>query len=415
MRGLLLFALLLGACGTSREGVERSSTGRTAAAPPDHPAVGLVQLYRGMEEQAMPVLTLDRPGTLTLAFDVLTDSLEALSVHYVPVDQHGRELGFTAGFIEGFSRDDLVQPLRSGPTAQRYLHFRHTFPQNGMRFLRSGRYVARVTPFGRDEVLFERLFYVSEAVPVAFGLQEVLLPGVMGGQPVLEVPISSEWMMPMQNLVACFSLAGNTVQPICTEQPIFVQPGRHLYALPQGRLLLDVDPGGYDVDLTALNISNDIERIDLSTVPFTVQYRVHEASFPNLRSEVANGQSRVQSVNVRSVGPPETSGEYVQVQVALVPPDEMPLRSLSVRPGFRPHGPDVQLAWNESRRRYEGEIVLKQGLHSVRYVSPDPRWQSWVRDLLPRLDPVYVAWVYYRDPLTQHDRLLALETFNGRY
>jgi len=407
--------VLLGACGTAREGAERVPEVRVEEFVQDHPAIGLVQLFSGSDEQAVPVLALGRPGEITLAFDVLADSLEALSVHYIPLDLQGREAGFTAGFIEGFSRDDLVQPRTSGPTALRYLHFRHTFPGNGMRFVRSGRYKVQVTPFGRDQVLFERSFFVTETVPVTFGLQDVLLPGVMGGQPVLSVPISPDWMMPMQNLVACFTLAGGTARPQCTDQPMFVQPGRHLYALPQGRLFLDLDPGGFDVNLTSLNISNEIERIDLGTEPFSVQYRVHEASFPNLRSEVANGQSRVQSVPVRSVGPPETSGEYVRVHIALVPPGEMPLRALSVRPGFRPQGPDVPLTWNDSRRRYEGSILLKQGLHSLRYVSADPRWRAWVRDLLPRLDPVYVSWVYYRDPVMQHDRLLALDTFSARY
>lgn len=402
--------MLFGACGSVREGAERAPDSR-AGQPPDHPAVGLVQLFGGTDEQAVPVLMLDRPGVLTLAFDVLSDTLEALSVHYIPLDLQGREVGFTAGFIEGFSRDDLVQPRTSGPTAVRYLHFRHSFPQNGMRFLRSGRYKAVVTPFGRDEVLFERTFFVTEAVPVRFGLQEVLLPGVMGGQPVLEVPISPEWMMPMQNIVACFTLAGALDAPTCTDQPTFVEAGRHLYALPQRGRFLNQDPGGFDVDLTTLNISNEIERVDLSSVPFVVQYRVHEAAFPNLRSEVANGQSRVHSVNVNAAGPPETSGEYVQVEVALVPPDEMPLRSLWVRPGFRPFGPNVPLAWNESRRRYEGQILLKQGVHSLRYGSSDPRFQAWVRDLLPRLDPVYHAWLWYRDPITQHDRLLSFESY----
>jgi hypothetical protein len=68
------------------------------------------------------------------------------------------------------------------------------------------------------------------------------------------------------------------------------------------------------------------------------------------------------------------------------------------------------MTWQPNRGRYEGTVLLKQGLYEYYYQSDDPALQEVLRRSLPPARDQYTAFVYYTDRTLNTDRLLAVQT-----
>jgi hypothetical protein len=119
---------------------------------------------------------------------------------------------------------------------------------------------------------------------------------------------------------------------------------------------------------------------------------------------------------VRNVVDPEVAGEYVTTTFSFVPPNERPVAGEVVVAGSFTDGridPDLRMAWVEERGRYEGDVLLKQGLYEYFYASNDPELRRVFEQSLPPRPDRYTAFVYYRDPGLGSDRLMAVGTTRG--
>ena len=113
---------------------------------------------------------------------------------------------------------------------------------------------------------------------------------------------------------------------------------------------------------------------------------------------------------VRNVGDPAVEAEYVKVHFSYVPPSEQPLTGgVMITGSFNGWSFDLanQLSWVAEQGRYEGSVLIKQGLYEYRYSSRDARARRALRNNLPRSDNLYTAFVYFSDSSLQTDRLLA--------
>jgi hypothetical protein len=71
----------------------------------------------------------------------------------------------------------------------------------------------------------------------------------------------------------------------------------------------------------------------------------------------------------------------------------------------------VDMRWEAGRRRYEGEVLLKQGRYQYFYETRDPLLRRRVQQSQARLRNTYTAFVYYEDPSESTDRLLRVTNF----
>ena len=377
-------------------------------------AVRSIQLY-GAREQDLPVLGLERGGTLTLEFDVLDANPRSLSVFYYHADRTWHRDLMAGEYLTSFHRDDLFDYRLSRSTQVGYTHYVYAFPNSSLGFRMSGNYILRVTEQGQeDAVLFERPFFVVEdATILRFGLDRLLqgrqvLPTI---QPIVRFAAPSTFVGSIFDFTVCFVRNGRFDRPRCSDRPSLTEQPDLVFYLEPDRSFAPQE-GDYYVDLRDLSIGGQIERIDRTVSPFTVTLAPDYARFPTSGVEpLLAGQVVIGGAD-RYVGEADLQGEYADVLFKYVPPDEVPLSGgIFLTGSFNGWDLDLgnELRWNADGRWYELSVLLKQGEYEYRYTSPVAQVRRAITTRVPRADNLYTALVYFADTSLDTDRLMGFQ------
>ena len=416
---------------------------------PSSNGVHAVQLYRATDAEAeavrsgtaavearLPILPLRRasasdPGPtsgdenaprLQLKFDLLEGEGRPLSIYFYHADRTWQRDLVPSRYLESFLNDNLIRYTPSRATEVPYVHYEYAFPNESIGFTVSGNYVLRVTEQGREEeVLFERAFFVTEqAVPLEVGFDAVLTSGrgFSSVQPVAFFRPPAQIVGSPYDFNVCFVRNGRVERARCSDRPSLNQQPTLAFQL-QPQTAFEPLPADYFLDLGALQLSNQIARVDLSADPYEVVLEPDYARFGG-EPEVPfidggpvllNGQPIIAGA-VRDVAEPDLAAQYVRVRFQYVPPEEQPLGGeVLVTGAFNnwQYDPANTLQWVPERGRYEGDVLLKQGQYEYRYATTDREAYRALAGTLPRRDNLYTALVYYADIELGTDRLLAVQ------
>ena len=400
---------------TDRSGTEASTHDAARPGPrlaPSDASIRTIQLYAGASERRLPVLPLRGGRQLTLEFDLMESTGRPLSVHFYHADRSWRKDLTPAEYMDSFQDDDLLTYTRSRGTVVDYTHYTYQFPNDDIRFRVSGNYILRVTEQGRrSAVLFERPFYVTESAGVvAMRVDDVPMSGQRSPSDLPSAqftPPPDLRGVPFQ-YQTCFVRNGRLDTARCTDRPRLMQQPTLGFELYRDRAFRPTT-ADYFLDLRALRTGGAIEATDRTATPVRVQLEPDYAQFPGRMAlgDPLDGQVVVDEA-VRGVGEPDVEADYARVRFSFVPPNERPLQGgLQLNGTF---GESTRMRWRPDRGRYEGEVLLKQGLYEYYYQSNDPALQEALRRTLPPGRDRYTAFVYYTDRTLNTDRLLAVQT-----
>lgn len=421
--GILLLGLGVWGCASSQQTEEkgrrnnRASTARSLstdgpelAAQSDQ--VRTVQLYRGDDERNLPIVALQSSETLTLEFDLMEQQGRPLSVYFIHADR-GWDRDLSSGQVLKSYRDDRILDYRSSQgTAVPYVHYTYRFPNDAIQFLVSGNYIVRVTERGRrEEVLFERAFFVTEeAGRLRTGAEGLTVPGQRQRsiRPIAEYDPPDGVQSDVFGYTACFVRNGRLSDTRCQDETSLVQQSGMGFELERNRAFAPVT-ADYALDLGGLRSTNSIERVDRTVSPFQVRLTPDYPQFAGQDPETGlNGQVVVRAA-VDGRSDPERTAEYVETTFAFVPPNEQPLQGRVVVSGsFTGMDParGMELRWVPERAMYEGTVLLKQGQYQYFYYGEDPDLQRTIRRSQAGFRNTYTTFIYYRDASEGTDRLL---------
>lgn len=422
---VVIAAMWAAACAGSKESGEEASDEQSAprVAAPQYVEMDLaaseqnirsVQLYRSDSEANLPMVELNSSETLTLEFDLMDERGRPLSVYFYHADRIWRRDLSPGEYLESFQHDNLLDYQVSSGTQVPYVHYMYRVPNRSIRFLISGNYIVRVTEQGReDEVLFERAFFVTEqAASLEFATDRVLVgsSGFPSIQPIAQFrpPVGTEANVFDYNV--CFVRNGRFELARCSERPSLMNaPIMEFYLEPE--MSFEPEEAAFFVDITDLRSADQIVSTDFSTSPYRIVLEPDFARFGGSAfAPLLNGQSLISAV-VR-MGDGDIRAEYVLTRFSYVPPDETRLAGEVLLTGsFNgwQYDPKNRLEWFPDEKRYEGEILLKQGQYEYRYVARDRRLARALRGNMPRSENQYTALVYYDDVSLQTDRLVAVK------
>lgn len=388
------------------------------ATPSDE--VGVVQLYRSGDERRLPVLPLQGSDAhLTLRFDLLEARGRPLSIHFYHADREWERRLSPSEFMSGFQRDNLLDYTQSQGTEVPYAHYSYHFPNDDIQFRVSGNYVLRVTEQrDRDDVLFEKPFYVTEGGgQISTEVENVRLSGQRRPSllPRTVFTPPSDLRGDPQRYELCVVRNGRFDQVRCQDRPRLTRQPELEFDL-QRREAFAPSTADYFLDLSALQSGGAIERVDRSRSPYRVLLAPDYARFSGRQQGMPlDGQVLIDRV-VRDVGTPHTQAEYVETHFSFVPPEGERLDSDPAVTGPFKGGGDGShdLNWDEDRDRYEGTALLKQGQYEYFYSSTDPNLATRMQRNAPRAQDRFTAFVYYDDPSLNTDRLVALDQVEVR-
>lgn len=384
------------------------------------PEIATPQLYPGEEEGRLPILTLGSGDQLTLRFDLLADAGRPLSVFFYHADREWRRDLSPGEYLSTFHRDQLLDYRPSEATEVRYQHFVYRFPNESITFRVSGNYILRVTEQGiEDDVLFEMPFFITEqSVAAEMMTDNVLMAGsgFTGVQPTLLFrPERGQGASPT-DFSTCFVRNGRFSEGRCATRPSLIEAPMLRFYLPPDAAFR-AEGADYFLDLGLLQVGQQIEDIDYGASPFRVTLSPDYAHFGGTGlAPLQYGRPVVQAA-VRDRAVPALQSEYLDVQFALVPGNEVPyMGEVYVIGAFNAWTPTdgFKLSWNAERRRYEGRGLVKQGAYEYRYWSRDARLNRALNESAPRPQNTYQAFIYYDDISVGTDRLLTVSGISAR-
>lgn len=375
--------------------------------------VRTVQLYRGDDEQHVPVVSIHGGTPLTLEFDLLEREGRPLSVYFVHADRTwSADLSPSQAF-ETYSDDTLLDYQSSQGTDVDYVHYRYRFPNDDLQFRVSGNYVLRVTEKGkRNAVLFERAFYVTEQKgSLTTGLQSVPVRGRSRSavRPIARYEPPPHLRANPSDYAACFVRAGHRSDTRCSERPLLMDQPRLVFELEE-RLAFAPTFRDYVLDVGQPRSGQRILRTDASTSPVEVYLEADHAHLDGPRLGAGlTGQTVIRQA-VPNRADPSVTGEYMRVQFAFVPPNGRPfgdaVRLVGSFAGMSPSN-GYEMDWNPAPKRYEVSLLLKKGRYQYFYQLSESDRSSYTHRTSGELSRhVFTTLVYYRDPARNTDRLL---------
>ena len=381
-------------------------------------AVKTVQLFRTGDESSLPIHTLNSGGTLTLAFDILEDGTgSTLSVYFYHADRTWKRDLLPSEFLRSFLSDDIRRYDPSSSTEVRYVHYSYEFPNANIDFLTSGNYIIRVAEQGyEDEPLFERAFFVSEdAAEVEFAFRSGLSLGGSILQPVVQIrPGSQLENVQAFDYTACFVRNGRFEQTRCAPEPSIIDLSLLQFHLPRDQAFT-ADEIIYEMNLGLLQVGSQVAGVDFSTSPYTASLDFDYARFGSEVNRASlTGQPVIDEVYLDG-GSADTQAEYVDVRFRYVPENEQQARGPVIVTGAFNNwqiDPQNTLTWVPEDGRYEGTLLLKQGLYLYRYYVDDP--VATPNRNLGLQQNLYTALVYVFDPTRLTDRLVAFRSVLGQ-
>lgn len=380
--------------------------------------VKTVQLYRTGDESSMPIHTLNSAGTLTLSFDILAEGTGGpLSVYFYHADRTWKRDLMPSEFLRSFLSDDIRRYDPSSATEVRYVHYRYEFPNANINFLTSGNYIIRVAEQGyEDEPLLERAFFVSEdAAEVEFAFRSGFSLGGSILQPVAQIRPGSQ----LDNVQAfdystCFVRNGRIEQTRCAPEPSLVELSLMQFHLSRDQAFT-ADDLIYEMNLGLLQVGTQVASVDYSTSPYSASLDFDYARFGSEVNQASlTGQPVIEEVYLDG-GSADTQAEYVNVRFRYVPENEEQARGQVIVTGAFNNwqiDPQNALTWVPENGRYEGTLLLKQGLYLYRYYVDDPA-ATPNRNIAVQQN-LYTALVYVFDPSRHTDRLVAFRSVLGQ-
>lgn len=378
-----------------------------------------VQLYRGSNERSLPILRLSGSQTLTLAFDLIGESSGPVSVYFYHADRAWERDITASRFLTGFQSDVVLDYQPSTGTEVNYTHYSYTFPNDDIQFETSGNFIVRVTEQGREgAVLFERPFFVTEgAGSLSLSVEGLVVTGQRepSDRPIASYVPPSDLGGTRFDYNVCFARNGELTTTRCADRSRLRPSDGVDFELSRERAYTP-SPSRHALDLSQLRVGPRIERVDRSMSPFEVLLEPDYARFAGTPFQnPLDGQILVGDA-LSAFANPNTSAEYVQTTFAFVPPGETPVQGeIVIAGGFTGDQVDTdnRMAWIETRGRYEGDFLLKQGQYEYFYVTDDAALTAvFERNLSPTRDR-YVAFVYFEDPSLGSDRLVQVGTAGG--
>lgn len=341
------------------------------------PVVGTLRTYIEGYETALPIIELNSDDHIMVEFDCLTSHILDLEYSIIHCDRNGQPSDLQPSeYLSGFAVNALTDYESSSGTTVDYVNYRITLPNNNVQMLLSGRYAVRIFQAGQpDSVVAETSFLVYE--PLAAIDCEIFKPqSSVGERHAQDVRLSVDYAgLPVNDVFR--ELNVSVLQNGCPYssrtdlKPKQIVGNRLVYSYA-GDLLM---AGGNEFRRFDLRYLRQAP-INYNTVDYiapyfhiTVPTDESRAFKPYFSETDQNGQYVVYAHSVNNATDHYRTADYVYVHPTL---ETEPVLDgdVFVCGAFCNWqlSQSNQMHYNFNLKRYEGNLMLKQGVYDYIYV-----------------------------------------------
>lgn len=330
-------------------------------------------------------------------------------------------------YVKGFTQQRINTYRVSSAMISRYTHYQVNLPDRNIMPTKSGNYVLKVFLNGDTSKLAftRRLMVVDPRFGVAAQVQQPFTQQYFRTHHRLLVQVSTkgfETRYPQQQ-VKLFILQNyrwdNALKGI---QPTFLKPDLLEFVNEQEMLFPAMREWRW-ANLRSFRLLGDrVKRQQNTDSSFTVfvQEEKPRLGSPYFFFSDLNGMfvhETVEKIN------PYWEADYSTVRFTYIPPGGVPYRGkdLFVFGEITGYGrnPGARMIFNEEKRIYETDLVLKQGYYDYCYALKDPRSGIFETDQTEgnawETENSYTVLVYYREMGGRYDQLLGMRMINSQF
>lgn len=379
----------------------------------NHPDVYSVQLFREDSDQSAPIIQLGTGEQIMLRFDILESGARQFRISIThhnpdwtrsPLPPEGFLEGFSEAFFGGGSPSRSQDPL--------YRQYEYIFPNSQLRFTESGNYILHIEDYNTREPIFSLPFFIHEnAGEIVSSIETIRTP--RQDLRILHQP-NSRYTYPdfveFPQFDLQFHFAQNQFWGRSRETDVrdITTPGSVYFEVPVNRAFI----GDYEfhlLDLPELTM-NGPEIVDFQPgyVPPRIFLNIDVQGFSNLRREIpANRFGRPN---------PDRNARYGDVYFQFQPEQEIgETQKIYLAGDFNNWKiqDDLRLQKARGSNLWKVNTIIKEGSYSYKYllVEDGNIYDLSLDDTFTRSRQEYTTFVYLKDPVRQHYRLLQTNTF----
>lgn len=386
------------------------------------PQIKTVQCYNSQKEQSIPIITLKSAEQLIFSFDDLDGGSKVYwyTIEHCTSDWKSSRLS-QLDYLESLPEDRITDYRYSFGTIQKYTHYGLTLPNNQIRPKISGNYLLKVYEDGNQQkpVISQRFYVVENIVNIAIEIAASSQVAARFSNQKINFTVNHKINIqnPYVDFKAIVMQNGNPQTAITNTKPFFIRPTSLVY----NDLNTNDFPAGNEFrkfDIRSLRYKGenvqDILKQDTSTnVVLFQDLNTNKAKYSNLVDE--NGSFYIRNQEGRD---DRTESDYANVAFTLnaVPPSANGDVYVAGRFNNYSLTPSNKLSFDPSRKRFYGNIKLKQGLYDYKYV--------WLDKVTGKIDQTifegsffetantYQVFAYYKKPGSRWEELIGYGQIN---
>jgi len=386
------------------------------------PNIKTVECYNAQKEQSIPVITLNSNEQLLISFDDLNGGSKIYwyAIEHCTSDWKPSRLS-TMDFLEGLSEDRIQDLKYSFGTLQKFTHYQLRLPNSQIKPKISGNYLLKVYEDGnlKKPVFSQRFFLVENVVNVAADVVPSQQVSLRFSNQKINFTIFHK--IAIQNaytdIKAVVMQNGDPLNALTNSKPSFIRPGSLVY----NDLNTNDFPGGNEfrkfdtrsLRYKAENVQDIIKDSIINVILFPDPV-ASKAKYSNFIDE--NGAFFIRNNEGRD---PMTDADYAGVSFTLnaAPPTKNGEAYVVGRFNNFVLNETNKLSYDASRKRFLGNITLKQGLYDYKYVWLDKDNGKVDETIFEasffETENTYQLFVYYRRPGSRWEELIGYTNLNN--